>query len=65
MVANPRVGQVVQVWYREQLRDVMPYHGRIGVVEIVCKGKPRSHGVRIDGAGVIAVPCGNLRKVEE
>lgn len=60
MILNPRPGQRVQVWYRAGLRDVMPYHGKIGTVAVVCRGRPRNHGVLIDGE-VIAVPCGNLR----
>lgn len=61
MIASPRVGQLVQVWYRVGVRDHMPYHGRIGKVVISCRGKPRNHGVRLDGR-VVVVPCGNLRK---
>ena len=32
MIGNPRVGRVVQVWYRESLRRAAPWHGRIGTV---------------------------------
>lgn len=63
MLLNPRLGQRVQVWYRPSLRW-LPYHGKFGVVTVVCRGKPRNHGVRIDGVDV-AVPCGNLRKVND
>jgi len=29
MIANPQRGQTVQVWYRKELREYMPYHGRM------------------------------------
>lgn len=64
MMANPRKGQTVRVWYKKSLAAEMPLHGKIGTVEIVSKGKPRNHGIRIDGA-LWVVPCGNLQKVEQ
>lgn len=63
MIVNPRQGQQVQVWYNKRIAPTMPYHGKVGTVTIVCRGKPRNHGVLIDGQ-VIAVPCGNIRKVQ-
>jgi hypothetical protein len=63
MMANPKVGQTVQAWYKKSLSDYMPYHGKFGRVVIASKGKPRNHGVEIDGQ-MIVIPCGNLRKVE-
>ena len=57
MISNPRMGQMVQCWYRVR---AMPLHGKIGTVEIVSQGKPRNHGVRIDGV-LYVIPCGNLR----
>lgn len=60
MISNPRIGQLVQVWYRKGLRDAMPLHGRIGEVEVVSRGHPRNHGIRIDGV-LYVVPAGNLR----
>lgn len=60
MMLNPRQGQQVQVHYAAMAASHMPYHGKIGCVAIVCRGKPRNHGVEIDGQ-VIAIPCGNLR----
>jgi hypothetical protein len=62
MILNPRPGQRVLIWYRPVLRDVMPYHGRQGTVVVVSRGKPRNHGVLIDGR-MIVFSCGNLRKV--
>jgi hypothetical protein len=60
VVSNPKPGQRVQVWYRKGLRDYMPHHGRLGTVAVVSKGRPRNHGVLIDGRMVV-IPCGNLR----
>jgi len=61
MLASPKVGQTVQVWYAQKWRALMPYHGRMGTVVVSSRGKPRNHGVEIDGK-LIIVPCGNLRK---
>lgn len=63
MMANPKVGQKVKVWYKKKLADWFPLHGKVGVVVIVSKGKPRNHGVEIDGV-MYVIPCGNLFKVE-
>jgi len=60
MICNPQQGQRVQVWYRPDLRALMPLHGRIGVVEIVGRKRPRNHGVRV-GPQLHVIPCGNLR----
>ena len=60
MMSNPTVGQRAQCWYANR---AMPLHGRIGVIEIVGRGKPRNHGVRIDGT-LYVVPAGNLRKAQ-
>lgn len=64
MMANPRKGQLVRVHYKKSLADWFPLHGKVGTVEIVCKGKPRNHGVVIDGK-LYAIPCGNLNKYEK
>lgn len=61
MLASPRKGQIVQVWYAAKWRPIMRLHGKIGVVEIVSRGRPRNHGVRVDGRAEV-IPCGNLRK---
>jgi len=61
MIATPSKQQTVQIWYREGVRDWMPYHGRVGRVVIVGRGKPRNHGVEV-GCTVVSVPCGNLRR---
>jgi hypothetical protein len=63
VIANPKRGQRVQIWYRADRATFMPWHASEGVVLIVSRGKPRNHGVLV-GTTVIVVPCGNLRKVE-
>lgn len=66
MISNPKVGQLVQVWYankckpRELFVDAFPLHGKLGRVAVVSRGKPRNHGVEIEGT-LHVVPCGNLR----
>ena len=61
MVSNPKVGDVVRVHYKKQAAPHMPHHGRTGVVRIASSGRPRNHGVDIDGR-IIAIPAGNLMK---
>ena len=61
MLSCPKIGQRVQVWYRASLRSLMPLHGRVGIVRVSSRGKPRNHGVEIDGVTYV-VPCGNLRE---
>jgi len=63
MISNPEVGQKVQAWYGKRAR-CMPLHGMIGVVVRPSKGKPRNHGVEINGTTYV-IPCGNLRKVND
>lgn len=60
MICAPRVGQVVQLWYGAKSRAGMPLHGRLGTVVVSGRGKPRNHGVEIDGVRHV-VPCGNVR----
>lgn len=73
MLANPKPGQRVQVWYATKPKragglvpaEVFPLHGKLGTVKHVAKGPgPRNHGVLIDGGRVYAIPCGNLRQAE-
>jgi hypothetical protein len=61
MLSNPKLGNAVQVWYAPVLRDALPLHGQTGVVTVRSRGRPRNHGVRIDGRDYV-VPAGNLRK---
>ena len=70
VMANPHIGQQVQIWYALKPRrpgglvpaEFMPHHGKVGVVRIVGRGKPRNHGIELAGQ-IIAIPCGNLRPV--
>lgn len=65
MMANPKLGQRVMVWYGKRYCLTMPLHGKIGTVVVVCKARRcRNHGVSIDGQ-MFVIPCGNLRKVTE
>jgi hypothetical protein len=64
MLSCPKVGTLVQVWYAAQWRAFMPLHGRLGIVRVSGRGRPRNHGVEIDGV-VWVVPAGNLRKPVE
>lgn len=63
MITNPRLGQRIQIWYGRQHRDAMPWHGRLGTLEIAGRARPRNHGIRIDGGPVVVVPAGNLRSL--
>lgn len=62
MMVNPRIGQLVRVRYAAHYRDQMPYHDRVGIVRIRARGRPRNHGIEIDGR-LIAIPCGNLMRI--
>jgi hypothetical protein len=57
VIANPRPGRRVVLRYR---RRGAPLHGRRGVVAIVGRGRPRNHGVIVEGVGLVVVPCGHL-----
>ena len=61
MISCPKVNQVVQVWYAAKWRAFMPLHGRVGRVVAPSRGRPRNHGIEIDGVMWI-VPAGNLRE---
>jgi hypothetical protein len=66
MILDPRKGDRVQVWYGKKSRGQMPLHGQLGTVLIPCRGKPRNHGVLVDGEEILrAIPCGNLREPRE
>lgn len=62
MLANPKKGTRVIIRYKKSLAGWMPLHGKTGIVTIASKGKPRNHGVVVDGV-LWVVPCGNLNKV--
>lgn len=63
MLSNPRINQSARVHYRASAAPHMPHHGKAGKVVVVSRGKPRSHGVEIDGV-IVCVHCGNLKKME-
>ena len=63
MLSNPKQGQIVRLHYAEKKRAIAPYHGMAGFVVAPGRGKPRNHGVMIDGE-IIYVPAGNLVKEE-
>ena len=63
MMANPRVGQNVQIWYAKRYARFMPLHGVIGAVVSVGHSVPRNHLVEVNGTQYV-VPCGNLRKAK-
>lgn len=61
MISYPHIGQRVQLHYGAGWRRVVgSLHGRVGVVRVPSRGKPRNHGVEVDGR-IVVVPCGNLR----
>lgn len=59
MLIFGRVGQGVRIHYRKSVAEFQPYHGKVGRLAVVSRGKPRNHGVEIDGR-IVVVPCGNL-----
>lgn len=64
MLANPRLGQAVRLRYRKGHPAAVLYQDAIGRVVIVCRGRPRNHGIEIEGR-IVVVPCGQLFKLEE
>jgi len=64
MLSNPRSGQSVRIVYSKMKRPAAcsqgePLHGRIGRIVIPSRGKPRNHGVKIDGR-IVVIPAGQL-----
>jgi hypothetical protein len=62
VISSPYIGQAVQIWYGSKWRALCRHHGHSGTVEIVSKGKPRNHGVRLATGELVSIPAGNLRK---
>lgn len=66
-MSHPSIGDVAEVRYNPIARGGMPYHGKLGRIRVVCRARPRNHGVWFavnseDGADlVVAIPAGNLR----
>lgn len=66
MMSNPQPGQRCRVRYGKGRRVFMPHHDKLGVIEIVGRGKPRNHGVRLQWSGLLVViPAGHLMRVHE
>lgn len=63
MLIFGRIGQTVRIHYNERVAPTMPYHGRYGKLVVLSNGKPRNHGVEIDGK-IVVVPCGNIIAVK-
>ena len=61
MMVNPRLGQCVRIHYAKRYGHLMPLQDKVGPVIVVGQGKPRNHGVMVDGV-LYCVPCGNLVK---
>ena len=65
MLVNPSLSQLVEIRYNPKMRGGAfgaTLHGQIGRIVIVGKGKPRNHGVEVNGV-LHVIPCGNLNKV--
>lgn len=63
MLANPKHGDLVRLVYRKALHPIAPHQGQVGTVQIISKGKPRNHGVRLVCGLLLVVPCGHLVKL--
>lgn len=62
MICNPTLGQPVRLHYAAKARHARPLHGKVGVVVVASRGKPRNHGVVIDGQ-MYVIPAGNLQSL--
>jgi hypothetical protein len=57
----------VLIHYNKRAAAGMPYHGCLARVVVVCRGRPRNHGVKLVDrqllpiGDLIGVPAGNLR----
>ncbi len=60
MLANPKIGRIVKIWYRKSNRH-LPYHGEKGKIVVASKGKPRNHLIEMASGATVVVPCGNLQ----
>lgn len=63
MLSNPEVGQAVELRYSPGRRRLTHLHGKAGTVVVRGKGRPRNHGVMVEGT-LYVVPAGQLRKAE-
>ena len=62
MISWPALGQMVRIHYAAKAQAARPLHGKVGVVVVASRGKPRNHGVVIDGQ-MYVIPAGNLQPV--
>ena len=63
MIVAPTLNQPVQIWYAARWRPLTPLHGKVGTITTPSRGKPRNHGVTVEGVEYV-VPCGNIRRVQ-
>ena len=64
MYANPSLGAKVRIHYGKRYALLCQHlQDRVGDIVVVGKGKPRNHGVMVDGE-VYVIPCGNLNKIQ-
>jgi ribosomal protein L21E len=61
MLSSAREGDTVRVHYRPSVARFMALHGKTGRVVVASRGRPRNHGVEIDGV-LYVIPAGNLCK---
>ena len=64
MLTNPKAGTEARIWYREEMRQLMPFHGQVCTIKGAGYGKPRNHVVEVEGVRIV-LPCGNLKKLNE
>lgn len=60
MIANPKPGTRVRLAYALKRRKFFTLHDKLGTVVVVGRGRPKNHLVRLDGGGLVVVPCGHL-----
>lgn len=61
VLCNPRLNQLVRIRYAAGYAHLMPLHDMIGIIRVVGNGRPRNHGVEVQGR-MYAIPAGNLMK---
>ena len=59
MMSAPKQGEICLLRYKAE--DAMPLNNKVGVVVIVGHGRPRNHGVVVDGHLHI-VPAGQMQR---
>ena len=64
MLSNPKPNDRVEIRYAKHKRSIAKLHGKRGVVVIAGRGRPRNHGVEVDGV-LYVIPAGQLFKERE